>query len=142
MSEITYTTKTEIKELIMRYQDALCAIEKAQEGVVTGEGITLLQISNEIDSNILKKVLKAPFIKILENSGYEYESIMEEIIKSDYKKIFNLEKGKLEQIDNNIIDPAPVLIESIRNAISIATMLFTTNYLVINEEMLVNNNTL
>ena len=135
-------TKTEIKERTMRYQDALRSIETAQEGVVTGEGITLLQISDEIDNNILKKALKAPFIKILENSGYEYESIMEEIIKSDYKKIFNLEKGELEQIENNIIDPAPVLIESIRNSISIATMLLTTNYLVINEEMIIDNNTL
>ena len=134
-------TKTEIKELIMRYEDALCAIDVAKHGIVKGEGITLLEISNKIDNKILKKALQTSFNKILENAGYESKEIKDEIIKSNYKKIFNLEKGKLESL-NNIIDPALVVIEEVKNAISIATMLLTTNYLVINEEIEIDNNTL
>ena len=127
-------TKTEIKEKIMRFEDTLCALEVAKHGIVKGEGLVFLEISESINNKILSKALEAPFIKILNNSGYEDKKIKEEIIKSKYQKIFNLEKGILESIENNIIDPALVLIESIRNAISIATLLLTTNYLVINEE--------
>ena len=129
-------TKTEIKEKIMRFEDALCALEVANYGIVKGEGLVFLEISESINNRILSKSLETPFIKILENSGYDYRSIKEKIIKSKYQKIFNLEKGILEPIKNNIIDPALVLIESIRNAISIATLLLTTNYLIINEEKL------
>ena len=127
-------TKTEIKEKIMRFEDTLCALDVAKYGIVPGEGLVFLQISESINNKILSKSLEAPFIKILNNSGYEYESIKNEIIKSNYKRIFNLEKGMLESIENNIVDPALVLIEAIKNAVSIATLLLTTNYLVINEE--------
>ena len=127
-------TKTEIKEKIMRFEDVLCALEVAKYGIVKGEGLVFLEISKSIDNKILSKSLETPFIKILKNSGYEYETIKAEIIKSNYAKIFNLEKGVLEPVENNIIDPALVLIESIKNAVSIATLLLTTNYIVINEE--------
>lgn len=127
-------TKTEIKEKIMRFEDVLCSLEVAKYGIVKGEGLVFLEISKNINNKILSKSLETPFIKILNNSGYEYKDIKDNIIKSKYKKIFNLEKGMLESTENNIIDPALVLIESIKNAISIATLLLTTNYLVINEE--------
>ena len=133
-------TKTEIKEKIMRFEDALCSLEVAKYGIVKGEGLVFLEISKNINNKILSKSLETPFIKILNNSGYDHNIIKDKIIKSKYKKIFNLEKGILEPINNNVIDPALVLIESIRNAISIATLLLTTNYLVINEEVKIDNN--
>ena len=135
-------TKTEIKEKIMRFEDTLCALDVAKYGIVPGEGLLFLEISESINNKILSKSLEAPLIKILNNSGYEHESIKNEIIKSNYKRIFNLEKGMLESIENNIVDPALVLIEAIKNAVSIATLLLTTNYLVINEEKIVDNNTI
>ena len=133
-------TKTEIKEKIMRFEDVLCSLEVAKYGIVKGEGLIFLEISKNISNKILSKSLETPFIKILNNSGYESKDIKDNIIKSKYKKIFNLEKGMLESTENNIIDPALVLIESIKNAISIATLLLTTNYLVINEEVKIDNN--
>ena len=117
----------------MRFEDSLCALDIAKEGILLGEGISLLKISNETNDNILKKSLQKPFIKILENSGYaNYEKIKNQIIDLKYKKIFNLKKSKLDT--DIIIDPYLVVVESLRNALSIATMLLTTNYLVINEE--------
>lgn len=131
-------TKTEIKEKIMRFEDSLCALDIARKGILLGEGIPLLKISNEINDNILKNSLQQPFIKILENSGYtNYEQIKNEILSSNYQKVFNLETGKLELY--TIIDPYLVVVESLRNAVSIATMLLTTNYLVINEEINIGN---
>ena len=34
----------------------------------------------------------------------------------------------------NIIDPASVVIETLKNSVSISSMLLTTNYLIINEK--------
>ena len=132
-------TKTEIKEKIMRFEDALCALQSAKDGVLPGEGIALLKISNNMECNntgelILKKALQVPFEKIMINSSKNYSKIKEEIIKSNYKKIYNIEKDIYEELSSTkILDPLKVVVESLKNAVSISSILLTTNYLVINE---------
>ena len=70
----------------------------------------------------------------MENSGEDYIVRKKDIISSNYEKILNLETLKYDDIKNTkIIDPVLGLIEALKNSISIATMLLTTNYLVINE---------
>ena len=133
------STKVEIREKIMRLEDALNAIHIASMGVVTGEGITLLKISNELNVNnagdaILKEVLSEPFNKIMINSGVDNKTMEELIRKSNYQKIINLKNNSLE--DNiDIIDPVEVIITALKNASSVAAMLLTTKYLVINEKI-------
>ena len=132
-------TKTEIKEKLMRYEDALCSLQVASDGILIGEGLSLLEISekmkaNNIGESIIKKALQVPFEKIMNNASVNSQEIKEEIIKSNYRKIFNIEKNEFEDITNtNIIDPLNVVIESLKNSISIASILLTTDYLVINE---------
>ena len=131
-------TKTEKKEKVMRFIDALSSLEVASKGVVIGGGVTLLKISNELDEKnigekILKKALQTPFQKILENMGEDYKIIKKEIEKSNFNKIYN--NGEYELISKtNIIDPASVVIETLKNSVSISSMLLTTNYLIINEK--------
>ena len=128
------TTKTEKKEKIMRSIDAVCALDIASYGVVPGEGISLIKISDKISNDIIKSTLNKPFEKIMENAGEDYVVRKADIVSSNYEKIFNLETLKYDDIKNSkIIDPVLVLIEALKNSISIATMLLTTNYLVINE---------
>ena len=133
-------TKTEIKEKKMRMIDALCALTASIDGVLVGEGITLLKISeelneNDVSSKIMKESLKVPFYKIMENAGVSPLEIYDSIEKSNYNLIYNIEEERFENIkETNIIDPANVLKEALKNAVSIASMLLTTNYLVINEE--------
>lgn len=133
-------TNTEIKEKKMRIIDGLCSLKTANDGVVIGEGITLLKLSEELNDNIIsekiiKESLKIPFIKILENSGINYLEIYEKIRKSNYNLIYNIETKSFDNIESTkIIDPLLVLVEALKNAVSIAGMLLTTNYLVINEE--------
>lgn len=132
-------TKTEIKEKLMRFEDALNAIDSSYNGIVYGEGITYLKISDTLNDNIIsekivKNALQKPFQKIFENAGIDYTKIKNDIIKSNYKKIYNFDLNKLENIENsNIIDPINVSICAITNAICISSILLTTNYLVINE---------
>ena len=122
----------------MRFIDALSSLEVASKGVVIGGGVTLLKISNELDEKnigekILKKALQTPFQKILENMGEDYKIIKKEIEKSNFNKIYN--NGEYELISKtNIIDPASVVIETLKNSVSISSMLLTTNYLIINEK--------
>lgn len=129
-------TKTEIKEKLMRFEDAINAVNIAKDGVLYGEGITLLKISNMLDNKdiILKNALCAPFNKILKNAGVDDKNIKDDIISSNYKKIYNIKENKLEDINKyKILDPYKVIETALTNAVSIASMLFTINYLVVNE---------
>ncbi len=131
-------TKTEKKEKIMRYYDALCAISIASKGIVLGEGVTFFELSSKLGnddfSNVFKYALSAPLNKIINNIGEDYEKISENIKNYNYKKVYNYKTSTYEDINStDIVDPGYVLIESLKNAISIAGMLITTNYLIINE---------
>ena len=125
----------------MRFEDGLCALEVSKEGILIGEGITLLNIGDKIKQDtvgdkVMKSSLQVPFEKIMENAIGDYKDIKEDIVTSNYQKIYNFYSNKLENIDSTeIIDPMNVTIEALKNAISIASMLLTTNYLVISENI-------
>ena len=132
-------TKTEMKDKKMRIEDAINALDIASQGVVAGSGISFLKISsnNEVNTdgdNILNIALTEPFKKIIENCGADYNEIEALVRNSNYQKVYNLKTKKLEDIKNTtVLDPVEVLKTSLKNATSIASMLLTTNYLVINE---------
>ncbi len=132
-------TKTEGIEKRMRLEDALCALSVANQGVVTGGGISLLQIADKLDSTnyaceIWKNALKNPLEQILKNAGLDYLDIEEKIKKENYKSIFNVALDKWENIsETQVIDPYLVIHEALINAVSIAGMLITTTSLIINE---------
>lgn len=132
-------TKTECHEKKMRIDDAICALESAQDGILPGGGVTLLKIANEMKIQntadaILKKALEKPFMQILLNSGLEVESIYKEIKKVHYEKVYNVHKNQFEDCNNTIVvDSSKVIIKTLENACSIATMLLTTTSLIINE---------
>lgn len=134
-------TKTEIKEKLMRYEDALCALDIAKKGITLGEGVTLLKISEKmIDKTsgdiILKKALTGVIDKIIENTGV-VKDIKKLIIDSGFNSIYNFDTDSLENIENiHIIDPLEVVIVSLKNAVSIASLLLTTTSIVINENNL------
>ncbi len=132
-------TKTECHEKKMRLEDALCALESSKNGVLLGGGVTLLKLASELNSKnnaeaIFKEALEMPFTKILTNAGIDSSFIKEEIKKADYQKIYNINQERFESIKNtSVLDSFSVVTSSLINATSIATMLFTTTSLVINE---------
>ena len=134
-------SKTEIKEKIMRFEDSINSISNSYNGIVYGEGITYLKLSNKLDKTIqaekiIKNALNKPFQKIFENSGIDYSNILNEIINSNYNKLYNFETNNFENInETQIIDPYIVEKYALINAISISSILLTTNYLVINENL-------
>ena len=132
-------TKTEIKEKKMRIEDAINALEVASKGVTVGSGIKFLEISKKLNmtqNNMesFNSALENPFRKIMENCGEDYAKWKKVIEDEKYQKIYNLKTKKLEHINDTIVlDPTEVLEVSLKNAVSIASLLLTTNYLVINE---------
>ena len=118
----------------MRATDAINALYIASNGIVTGEGITYLKISEEINNEIMKIALTKPFYQIMENAGENSELRKNDIKRFNYQKAYNFNNKEYEDINtSSIIDPYLVSVEAIKNAVSIASMLLTTNYLVINE---------
>lgn len=132
-------TQTECRELKMRYDDALCAIASSKEGIVPGCGILLYKLAENFGNYeevelIMKQSLKTPFYQIMYNAGLNGNSIIEEIKKERYSKVYNVISDNYEDIcDTEVIDPTEVVVNSITNAISIAGMLLTTTSLVLNE---------
>ena len=126
-------SKVERKEKLMRFEDALCSLSSAYNGVLVGSGLVLYKISEKLNDEIFSVALKKPLMQIIENAGLE-KSIIEKIIDSDFNLVYNVSNLSFENIrTTSVLDSTDVVINSILNATSIAGMLLTTNSLVINE---------
>ncbi|MBQ6282379.1 MAG: hypothetical protein IJK66_02435 [Bacilli bacterium] len=130
-------TKVERREKVMRFDDALCSISSAYNGILVGSGITLYKVSEELDdnlySNIYKEAIKMPLKQILINAGVSSD-VLKKIVDSGYSKLYNVTSCKYENVDSTkVLDSLDVVVNSLVNAVSIAGMLLTTNSLIINE---------
>ena len=131
-------TTTERREKKMRYDDALCALNCANKGIVPGSGIILLKLSENLKANGIEKILKIaltkPIKQILENAGLEQDKILKIIKENNYDILYNVKNDTYENIFNTeVLDTTEVIINSLKNASSIAGMLLTTTTLIINE---------
>jgi len=126
----------ELKEKADRIEDAICATKAAiKEGIVAGGGIALLNAAYNIDSfgegeAILLDAIKAPFRTILDNAGIE-EIPIDVISKKGYG--LNVITGEtVDMIKAGIIDPLLVTKSALRNAVSVATTILSTNCVINN----------
>lgn len=132
-------TKVEQREKKMRFEDAVCAIDKAISGVCVGGGLTFYQMAlsmgeETIGDQIWKTVLQTPLKQILINAGVEENTIISELKKSNYQKVYNVLNEEFEDIrDTKLLDSKAVLFYSLVHANSVASMLLTTTCIVINE---------
>jgi chaperonin GroEL len=132
-------TEVEMIEKKHRVEDALGAVRAAQEeGIVPGGGVTLLRCREiEIESenedqifgaNIIRKSLEAPVRQMARNSG-ESEDIILNLIEGETSSHgYDFRKGEIvDMLTAGIIDPARVVRVALRNAVSVASTLITTN---------------
>ena len=126
----------EIKEKKDRVEDALFATKAAlADGIVPGGGTTLYQVANKYHTNvepsiskdIVRRALKAPFIKILSNAGIEtwWDCVPNQGQVQDAKN-----HKIVDAFDSGIIDPAKVVITALKNASSVAGTILTTESVV------------
>lgn len=142
-------TETELKEKKHRIEDALSATRAAvEEGIVAGGGVTLLRVrkvveefANQLSGDekvgalVVAKALDAPIRQIIINAGLEPAPILQKILENnDIAFGFDALKEKyVNMYEAGIIDPTKVTRSALQNASSIASMLITTEVLVVEE---------
>lgn len=135
-------TDVEKKEKYDRVEDAVCATRSALEyGVVEGGAMTYLRIYFGLKDMqdltpgeaIVRDCLTAPFMQLCENACINPEDFLGDL-EENQKIGINFYTGRLENLtESGIIDPAKVLITAIENAVSVVSMLLTTDCIVANE---------
>jgi len=121
----------EQKEKYDRVEDAVCAVKSAmEEGILPGGGIALLGYADKMYgrmSDVLRQSLLTPFEQILVNAGKDPITVIGNI--SDYvNKGYDVKNDKYgDMYKMGIIDPAKVTKNALRNAVSVATTILSTN---------------
>eukprot|EP00188_Purpureofilum_apyrenoidigerum_P004740 Plantae.Rhodophyta-Purpureofilum_apyrenoidigerum.ctg5584.p1 GENE.Plantae.Rhodophyta-Purpureofilum_apyrenoidigerum.ctg5584~~Plantae.Rhodophyta-Purpureofilum_apyrenoidigerum.ctg5584.p1 ORF type:complete len:635 (+),score=162.89 Plantae.Rhodophyta-Purpureofilum_apyrenoidigerum.ctg5584:157-1905(+) len=139
-------TETELKDKKLRYEDALNSTKAAVElGVVPGGGTTLLHASKVLSKLhddltdedeqygvlIVERALRAPIKQIAENAGIEGEVVLYKVLEMDFGMGYNARTGKyVDLVDAGVIDPTKVVCWGLDNAVSIASLVLTTECLV------------
>ena len=139
-------TEIEMKEKKARVEDALHATRAAvEEGIIPGGGVgyirtipTIEKFSETLEgeerlgASIIAKVLSEPLRWIANNAGEEGVVIVEKVKSAKEKNIgFNAETLQLEDLmEAGVLDPTKVARIALQNAVSVASLLTTTEALV------------
>ncbi len=140
-------TPLEIIEKAHRYEDAINAARGAlKEGYLPGAGVAVYKAFKNIKINpdferMFSKVSEINIRQIAENCGRIPEIVLDDIDKKNYFKGFaggnygyNAVSGKIEDvIKAGIIEPFIVAKQVIANAVSIANVILTSRYLIVND---------
>jgi chaperonin GroEL len=132
-------TETEMKEKKDRVDDALSATKAAvEEGVVIGGGSALIRAGENVKLDlcgdeligyeIVLRAIEAPIKQISENAGYDAGVVVNEVKNKDDKNFgFNAATGEyVDMFEAGIIDPLKVERVALQNAISVSSLLLTT----------------
>lgn len=140
-------TETEMKERKDLIDDALAATRAAiEEGIVPGGGVALLRCASALDGLSLKNdeeygvelvrgVLEMPLRMIAENAGLD-GAVVANRVKKEKKVSYGydaLNDTYGDMLAFGVIDPTKVVRTSLQNAMSVATLLMTTDCIVVNE---------
>jgi chaperonin GroEL len=148
-------TEVELKDRKERVIDAVAATKAAlEEGIVPGGSVALLDVATKMNIKdlesanasrdeifgfeIVKRALEAPFIKLMENAGLDAGQLIAKAREAsasgqgfNVMEIENAETAKpVDMLKEGIIDPLKVVRSAVQNAISVATMILTTEALI------------
>ena len=138
-------TETEMKEKKALVEDALHATRAAvEEGIVPGGGVALLRAQAALDAleldredeqigaSILRRALEAPIRQIAQNSGAEPSIVVAKVRDGDGGFGYNAQTDVYENlVKAGVIDPTKVVRSALQNAASIASLLLTTEAVVV-----------
>jgi chaperonin GroEL len=138
-------TEVELKERKHRIEDAVSATRAAlEEGVVPGGGTALIRtraavvaLAEKLEGDeatgarIVAKSLEEPLKWIAQNAGYEGAVIVQQVERETGNTGFNAATGEFEDLlKAGVIDPAKVTRSALQNAVSVASLLLTTEAIV------------
>jgi chaperonin GroEL len=142
-------TETEMKDRKLRLEDAINATKAAvEEGIVPGGGTTLAHLAPSLEewaqanltgeellgAQIVTRALVAPLSRIAENAGFNGAVIVEQVKAKDFNVGYDAADNQfVNMFDAGIVDPAKVTRCGLQNAASIASMVLTTECIVVDK---------
>jgi chaperonin GroEL len=139
-------TSVELKERMLRVDDALAATRAAlEEGVVAGGGATLVQAQASVSRveltgdeavgrEVVRRALAEPLRWIAINAGYDGEEVVARVAEMPAGHGFNALTGQYgDLLADGVIDPFKVTRAALESAASIAALLITTETAVVEE---------
>jgi chaperonin GroEL len=141
-------TEVELKEKKHRIEDAVSATRAAiEEGIVAGGGTALVHAVSVLDGNlgkegdeatgvaIVRKAAAEPLRWIAENAGLEGYVVVEKVRHLPVGQGLDAAEGDyVDLMGRGVIDPVKVTRSALRNAASIASMVLTTDTLVVEKK--------
>ncbi|HEY9763502.1 MAG TPA: chaperonin GroEL [Trichocoleus sp.] len=142
-------TETEMKDRKLRLEDAINATKAAvEEGIVPGGGTTLAHLAPQLEewsaanlsgeeligAQIVTRALTAPLSRIAENAGFNGAVITEQVKAKDFNVGYDAANNQfVDMFEAGIVDPAKVTRSALQNAASIASMVLTTECIVVDK---------
>jgi chaperonin GroEL len=140
-------TEVELKEKKHRIEDAVSATRAAiEEGIVAGGGTALVHAVSALDGlglegdeatgvAIVRKAAAEPLRWIAENAGHEGYVVVEKVRALPVGQGLDAATGEYGDLfAHGVIDPVKVTRSALRNAASIASMVLTTDTLVVEKK--------
>lgn len=137
-------TSVELKERMLRVEDALAATRAALEaGIVAGGGTALAQAyrpladldfpnDEAVGVEVVRRALAEPLRWIAHNAGFEGDDIVEVVEELPLGHGFNALTGEYgDMFEQGVIDPLKVTRAALESAASIAALLITTETAVV-----------
>ncbi|AXK85372.1 chaperonin GroEL [Nocardia farcinica] len=139
-------TSVELKERMLRVEDALAATQAAvEEGIVAGGGTALAQShwaladlvlpgDEAVGCDVVRRALAEPVRWIAVNAGFDGDEVVDTVVDLPLGHGFNALTGAYEDMfDDGVIDPFKVTRAALESAASIAALLITTETAVVEE---------
>jgi chaperonin GroEL len=142
-------TETEMKDRKLRLEDAINATKAAvEEGIVPGGGTTLAHLAPQLadwasanlsgeellGAQIVTRALTAPLSRIAENAGVNGAVIVEQVKGKEFNVGYDAAINQfVDMFEAGIVDPAKVTRSGLQNAASIASMVLTTECIVVDK---------
>ena len=142
-------TETEMKNKKLRLEDAINATRAAiEEGIVPGGGATLVHLAQDLQkwsqdnlnedqlagALIVQKALVFPLKRIVQNAGANGAVIIKKVAAQSFNIGYDVNTGTLvDMFEAGIVDPAKVTRSALQNATSIASMVLTTDCIIVDD---------